>query len=220
MKKNKKNNILIVVAHTDDETIGCAGTIQWHNKNGHNVYVMSFTDGVSSRSSKKNLPKQINDRFLYSRKAEKILNFKWIKNLSFPDNELDKVPLLQIIKQIELVSKKIKPVMVYTHSMSDLNIDHRMVAEATLTAFRPDLNQNCKEIRLFETPSSTDFSFNKIKKSFSPNIYVDISKFWKKKKIALEAYKSEIKKFPHSRSLKGIANLAKLRGSQSGVLMA
>ena len=41
-----------------------------------------------------------------------------------------------------------------------------------------------------------------------------------KKLDALKIYKSEIKKKPHSRSLDGIKNLAKIRGNQSGLKFA
>jgi len=219
MKKNKKNNILIIAAHTDDETLGCAGAIQWHIQRGDKVYAMSFTDGVSSRSEKKSL-EAIKTRKQNSKKVEKLLKFKWIKNLSYPDNQLDTIPLLEIIREIEKVTDLIKPTIVYTHSTSDLNIDHRTVGHATLTALRPEPKQYCKEIRMFEIPSSTDFSFGKINTYFTPNIFLEITKFWKKKEIALKSYKKEMKKYPNSRSLKGVLNLAKVRGNQSGVQMA
>ena len=45
----KKNIILFIVAHTDDETIGSGGTIARHKSLGDKVYAMSFTDGISSR---------------------------------------------------------------------------------------------------------------------------------------------------------------------------
>ena len=48
----KKNKILFVVAHTDDETIGSGGTIAKHNSKGDKVFAMSFTDGISSRKKK------------------------------------------------------------------------------------------------------------------------------------------------------------------------
>ena len=214
----KKNIILFIVAHTDDETIGSGGTIARHKSLGDKVYAMSFTDGISSR--KKNQDKKIRQRLEASKKASKILGFKWIKNLDFPDNELDSVSLIKIIKEIENVKRILKPNIVYTHCFSDLNIDHRIVAQATLTAFRPEPKEAMKELRTFEIPSSTDFSSSKFKKLFSPNIFIPIDKFWKKKLQALKAYNYEMKKEPHSRSLKGIHNLAKIRGNQSGLKLA
>ena len=36
----------------DDETLGCGGVISKHVLDGHNVFAMSFTDGVSARVNK------------------------------------------------------------------------------------------------------------------------------------------------------------------------
>ena len=44
-----KNTVLVCVAHPDDETIGCGGTIAKHVSNGDKVFCISMTDGVSSR---------------------------------------------------------------------------------------------------------------------------------------------------------------------------
>ena len=140
---------------------------------------MSFTDGVSSRSKNK---AQRENRLVAAKKAENVLGFKWVKNLQLPDNQLDTVSLLSIVKEIEKVKNKIKPNLVYTHFSSDLNIDHQIVSRATLTAFRPETKDKSFELRFFEVPSSTDFGFYKLKKSFKPNLYVCINNFWKKKK--------------------------------------
>ena len=214
----KSKNILIIVAHTDDETIGCGGTICKHIEDGYKVFAMSFTDGISSRLVKSKKLKKA--RHLSAKQASKFLGFKWIKNLNFPDNQLDKIPILKIIKEIEKIKYKLKPSIVYTHNFSDLNIDHKLIAEATLTAFRPTPDSKLSELRTFEVPSASDYSQIKHRKNFVPNLFVDISKFWKKKNEALKMYKSEIKKKPHSRSFEGIKNLAKLRGNQSGLKIA
>jgi len=214
----KSKNILIIVAHTDDETIGCGGTICKHIEDGDKVFAMSFTDGISSRSVKSKKLKKA--RYLSAKQASKFMGFKWIKNLNFPDNQLDKVPILKIIKEIEKIKDKLKPLIVYTHNFSDLNIDHKLIAEATLTAFRPTPNSKLSELRTFEVPSATDYSQIKNRKNFVPNLFIDISKYWKKKNNTLKIYKSEIKKKTHSRSFEGIKNLAKLRGNQSGLKIA
>ena len=46
-------NILIIVAHPDDETISMAGTIRKHVINGDSVRIISMTDGVSARLTSK-----------------------------------------------------------------------------------------------------------------------------------------------------------------------
>ena len=214
----KKNNILIVVAHSDDETIGMGGTIKRHVNHEDNVFVISMTDGVSSRVNTSNI--QISSRLEASKKASLLLGFKWEKTLNFLDNSLDTYPFLKIIKEIEDVKSKINPNIVYTHSFADLNIDHKIVSNAVLTAFRPMPNENCQEIRLFEVSSSTDYGYKNVTGKFEPNLFINIEDTWNDKLNALKFYEEEIKKYPHSRSYKGIENLAKVRGNQVGLNMA
>lgn len=211
--------ILVVVAHRDDETIGLGGTIARHVSNGDLVYCISMTDGVGARKSK-NRKIEIETRKKSSLKAGKILGLSWIDEANFPDNALDTVSLLSIVKFIEKAKLKIKPSIIYTHSSADLNIDHQIVSKATLVAFRPHPNEFWQEIRAFEIPSATDYGHKSITGDFNANLYIDISKTWKKKLKALKEYKTEIKESPYSRSLSGLENLAKHRGHQVGVKYA
>ena len=50
-KINKK--ILVVVAHPDDEVLGCGGTILKYINEGYKIDLITLTDGVSSRNLKK-----------------------------------------------------------------------------------------------------------------------------------------------------------------------
>ena len=107
-----------------------------------------------------------------------------------------------------------------THNFSDLNIDHRKIAEATLTAFRPEPKEKLEQFLTFEVPSSTDYRVLRNKKNFIPNYFVNIEKFIKTKIKAIKCYKKEIKPYPHSRSINGVINLSKIRGNQSGLKYA
>ena len=210
--------VLVFVAHSDDEAIGMGGTIKRHVNRGDNVKVVSMTDGVSSRKDikKKDTIKRLDS----SIESSNILGFKWLNTYNFSDNSMDSYPILEIIKCIEKNKNKFQPDIIYTHSGADLNIDHAILAKAVLTAFRPQPSEICKEIRLFEVASSTDFGANIITGSFSPNLFIDISETWKEKALALKAYNSEMREYPHSRSIDGIKNLAKRRGNQVGLNMA
>ncbi len=213
-----KNKVLIIVAHSDDETIGMGGTIKKHINDGDNVFVIAMTNGISARESY--TKRDILKRTESSNLASKILGFDWLERFDFKDNMLDSEPLLEIIKSIEKYKKIIQPNLVYSHCGGDLNIDHRIITNAVLTAFRPEPNVSCSEIRLFEIASATDFGNEFVTGKFSPNLFIEISDNWKYKEQALLAYKQELRDFPHTRSLEGIKNLAKLRGNQVGLNMA
>lgn len=211
-------NVLVIVAHTDDEALGLGGTIARHIENGDKVFCISMTDGISSRDQK--LQNKISERITAANNSSQILGFKWFEFGSFPDNAMDKTPLIEIVKFIEKAKKEISPKIIYTHSPADLNIDHRLVCQATLTAFRPQPKESFNEIRTFEVPSSTDYGHTSVTNSFNPNLFIDISNFWSKKLEALHAYDAEIREIPHTRSYKGIQNLAQYRGNQVGLTYA
>ena len=206
--------VLVVVAHSDDESISMAGTISKHIKKGDKVFVISMTNGVGARDDA-NLNK-INQRKNASVTASKVLGFEWGDCYDFTDNGMDSYPLIEIVKAVEKAKYKYRPTLVYTHSGADLNVDHRVVSNSVLTAFRPQPNELCKELRLFEVASATDYGNSAITGSFSPNLFIDISNEWPTKVKALEAYMEEMREYPHSRSIQGIKNLANLRGNQVG----
>jgi LmbE family N-acetylglucosaminyl deacetylase len=212
--KIANKRVLVIVAHTDDESFGCGGFIKKLSSN-NNVKAISFTNGVGARANKKINALKFRKKASYE--ASKILGFDWMQQYNYPDNELDKVSLLEIIRVIEIYKKKFKPHIILTHNFSDLNIDHRKIAEAALTAFRPEPKETLELFLTFEVPSATDYRVLRNKKNFMPNYFVNIEKFIDKKIKAIKCYKNEIKKYPHSRSILGIKNLNKLRGNQSGL---
>lgn len=210
------NVILVVAAHSDDETLGCGGTIAKHIESGDKVTVMFMTDGVSSRDINDN---NANLRGLASREAMKALGVNDVRQSNFPDNKMDSVPLIDIVKDIEAVISNVAPNIVYTHFSHDLNIDHQLTHSAVMTACRPQSWSSVKQILCFEVLSSTEWnSYGKCK--FNPNKFVDIEPFWLKKKNALEAYSEEMRAHPHSRSLEAVEALAVLRGSIVGLKKA
>jgi LmbE family N-acetylglucosaminyl deacetylase len=211
-------NILVVVAHSDDETIGLGATIKRHILLGDSVSVISMTDGVGAREKTQSDESIL--RAESARSASEILGFSWAAQYDFKDNELDDYPLLDIVKSIEEIKLTISPDIIYTHSSADLNIDHRVVLNAVLIAFRPQPHENYTEIRLFEVASATDYGSTSVTGIFEPNLFVNITETWDAKEAALHAYKSELREYPHSRSLAAIKNQAKMRGSQVGLLMA
>ena len=139
----------------------------------------------------------------------------------FPDQKLDNVPQLELVKKIEKAIEDIIPDIIYIHHPGDMNNDHQIAAQVTLAAVRPmSYHGISPEIRSFETPSSTDQAPNVDPYIFKPNFYVSIDNCWDEKINALKIYSSELKKHPHPRSLSAIKSLAIKRGAESGLKMA
>lgn len=211
----KSEVVLIVVAHADDETIAMGGTIARHIAQGDQVAVISMTDGVGARLDA--TQSGAHERNASAMEAAKLLGFRWFKRFDFQDNGLDTHPLLDIVQAIEEVKKTVQPTLVYCHSGADLNVDHRIVGQAVLTAFRPQPGEACRELRLFEVASATDYGNPAVTGTFSPNLYINVGPYWEVKEAALMAYRQEMREAPHSRSIEGIKALAKYRGHQVGL---
>lgn len=214
-----KNRILIIVAHPDDEALGCSGTIAKHTNANDQVDIIYMSNGVSSRGDI-NIKSASNLRVQAALKSCEILKTNKPVFLDFPDNKMDSIPLLDIVQKLEDHVSKINPNIVYTHHAYDLNIDHRITHQAVLTACRPQPNFSVKEIYSFEVLSSTEWASSSIQKAFVPSKFVDISKTFNQKMTSLNCYSDEMREFPHSRSIDSLTALSILRGSSVGVSYA
>jgi len=174
------SRVLILVAHRDDETLGAGGAISWHRAKGDEVQVISMTDGVSARKVGGSLEER-GGRIISSVRVAEFLDFSWRDSGNFPDNAMDTVPILEIIRFIEKAKSEFKPEVVYTHFPFDLNIDHVLTAKAVFTAFRPEPGEACRELLSFEVPSSTDFGSFLGAQTFRPNYFVDLDRTLQKK---------------------------------------
>ena len=86
-----------------------------------------------------------------------------------------------------------------------------------MTACRPTPGHVVKRWISFEVASSTEWQPPGSAPSFQPNWFVDISDHWERKREALRAYATEMRDWPHARSLEAVEHLARWRGSQVGV---
>jgi LmbE family N-acetylglucosaminyl deacetylase len=197
--------VLVVAAHPDDEVLGCGGTIVKHAQNGDQITAVIVCEGESLRYGKDGV-KQREHVF----RAAKILGIKEVKLLDFPDQRLDTITLTEIIKPIEEVVREIQPSIVYCQFGGDVNSDHKIVFNATLVATRPA--EECIEaVYAFDTASSTEWAYPR---TFNPDTSVDISHTLETKLRAMACYESELRPYPHPRSLEGLRNKASAWGNQ------
>lgn len=212
--------LLVVAAHPDDEVLGCGGAIAKLSQE-NDVYTLILGEGATSRDMPEEEKKQaVSQLRREAISANKKLNVKKVFFEEFPDNKFDTVPLLDIIKVIERHIQKIKPEVIYTHHGGDLNIDHQITHRAVLTVARPVGDNSIKKILLYEILSCTEWSDLDPCSSFMPNTYVGISETINMKLEAMRCYKSEIREYPHPRSLEGIKILAQKRGLEVGLKVA
>jgi LmbE family N-acetylglucosaminyl deacetylase len=210
-----KKRILAIVAHPDDEIIGCGGSLIKHVNSGDKVKIVFASDcearKVLGKVVKKNSPKF---RFDIAKKVSLTLKFEAPTFLNYPNLTMDRNDLLNLNTDIQKIINSYKPHIIYTHFFGDMHHDHRSVYEATLVSCKSQYYSFIEKILMFEIPSATDCFFNNENSlNFNPNIFVNIEKEMKKKKKSLELYKDEILDYPNSRSFKGLENLSMYRGN-------
>ena len=204
-------NVLVLVAHPDDEALGCGGTIARLASEGASIKLITFTDGISAREN--------GDRRDQIAKSAKTLGIEEYLCLDYPDNMMDSIPTLSITREIEsfVNTRDFMPDIILTHSPWCLNVDHRAVYSATITTFRGLSRFGKIKIMTFEVPSSSEW--NPISE-FRPNCFYDVSEHVSTKINALEAYKSEMREPPHPRSIENCLNIMKVNGSSVGLEFA
>lgn len=215
--------VLVICAHPDDEALGIAGTLARHSAEGDLVHFVFLAEGVTARDLKFDPVARGADiaaRKEMAAAACRAVGGRAPRFLDLQDNRLDGLELLDIVKGIEPIIEELRPSIVYTNHINDLNIDHRVAHEAVLTACRPLPGHPVRAIYAFETASSTEWEPAGRGPTFHPNRYVDISKHIDAKMAAIKAYDFEMRAFPHPRSHQAIEALWRLRGAQAGMMAA
>ena len=214
-------NILVFAAHPDDELLGLGGTIRRLANEGGIVRAVIMAEGLTSRAESRD---KANKKELLAlqrdaKKASNIIGYKSIDFCGLPDNRMDGLELLDVVKIVSKYVEKYKPDTIFTHHHGDLNIDHRITCEAVLTACRPVGNYSVKRIFAFETPSSSEWNYN-YSEPFKPNVFFDVTETIESKIKGMKCYKTEVAQPPHPRSADALLALGKYRGSNVGFQIA
>lgn len=212
-------NVLIIAAHPDDEVLGCGGTIARHARSGDSVAVEILAEGITSRDarrSRSSRAEDLKDLRTAAVEANAILGVREVRLHDLPDNRMDTLPLIDVVKKIEEIVNEREPDVIYTHHTGDLNVDHRITARAVLTACRPLPDTRVRRILSFEVPSSTEWQAPIPAEVFVPAWFNDITDTLDAKLRALGAYAAEMRPWPHARSVEAVAHLARWRGASIG----
>lgn len=198
-------NVLVIAAHPDDELLGCGGVLGLHADRGDIVTSVVVCEGESHRYE----PGEVDQRSA-AQKAAEILGVSELVLLGFADQHLDELTLTEIISPLEEVVRRVQPEVVYTHFGGDLNRDHQLVFEAAMVACRPT-ETTIEGVYAFDTASSTEWGYPR---SFVPDTWVDISTSLERKLEAMACYESELRPYPHPRSIEALRNRAAAWGNQ------
>ncbi|MBM3976749.1 MAG: PIG-L family deacetylase [Planctomycetes bacterium] len=215
--------VLCIAAHPDDEVLGCGATLARLVDEGHAVEVAILGEGVTSRAGlsaaeQRRALAQLHDAAAAASRALGLASAPRL--LGLPDNRFDTLPLLDVVQRIEELVRASEPELVYTHHSGDLNVDHRVTAQAVTTALRPLAGRRALELRAFEIPSSSEWSFGTSGPAFRPQVFVEVEAALERKLAAMACYEGEAREFPHPRSARALRALADWRGAQAGLRAA
>lgn len=211
--------ILVIAAHPDDEILGMGGTIAKYVSKGDEVALLIVTDGSTSQyKDDPGLDEIIENKKKETEKAAQIIGISHIYYGNLPDMKLDVTPHTEVNRVIEDVVDNFKPSVVYTHFEGDINKDHQCVYQSTMVACRPVSGQTVQEVYSYSVPSSTEWNPQNTKNIFTPNIFIDINgEFADKKYAAMGAYHTELREYPHPRSIETLKIFDKAVGLQVGL---
>ena len=210
---------LVIAAHPDDEVLGCGGTIARMVDDGWAVHTLILAEGSTSRDpirDRAGRSEALGELEACAQRAGAILGSASVRLEAFPDNRMDGVELLDVVKCIEAEIARVRPSRVLTHHVGDVNIDHTVIHHSVVAACRPQPGACVREILYFEVPSSTEWRTPHSAAPFAPALFVDIGSTLARKILALEAYVPEMRTFPHPRSTQAVEHLARWRGATVG----
>jgi len=206
MLNNKR--ILVFAPHNDDEVLGVGGTLAIMSKSNE-VFVCEATSGI--------VPESLQRLRSEAQKAHSLLGVKETFFLDLPVVGIRGVNQKEVNKKFNDVIIAVKPHIVFIPHEGDIHTDHIETANAAMVALRPVNNPQLEAILSYETLSETEWNTPNLKNVFTPNMWVDITHGIETKKDAMLCYESQLREYPHPRSIRAIYALAQYRGSTIGV---
>ena len=205
--------VLVFAAHPDDEVIGAGGTIARHVARGDEVCLCVVTQGYAPLRSERDLAAaraQVLD-------VQQVLGIEEVFFCGFPTVKLNTVPYRELTSALQGIVDDVRPEVVFTTPPNDINQDHRIVHDCTLVALRPLPDSSVRRVLAYEIGTTAHFGQPAGGSPFVPNVFIDISRYLDKKLEAMSCYQSEVREYPHPRSLEGLRLMAKERGVSVGL---
>lgn len=195
----KRLRIVAIGAHPDDIELACGGTVAKARLQGHMVKMIVVT-GKSSRDHQGQSIRSDLEAERETLDAASRLGVEDVDTLGYPDMQ---VPYsAELVTQLDEIITDYNADIIFTHFPFDTHQDHIRTAQASVAAVR-----RFNTVLLYEpiTPSGRGYV------AFRPQVYVDISGTVDAKLTALEAHKSQLRKYG-DRWLAAVEARCKYRG--------
>lgn len=212
---------LIVVAHPDDEVLGCGGTLYKISRSCGTIDMCIMSSEAKARAFRPS-DNDLNEDLDAS---TEMLGIGRKYAGTFPNIEMNNVSHLKLVQFIEAAIQQSQPDVIITHHPCDSNNDHlhtSLACQAAIRLFqrRPEIAP-LQEMWFMEVLSSTEWSVNRAMNRFQPDLFIEIGEEGVERKLAtLATYRGVMRPYPHPRSEEAVRGLAAFRGAQSGCKFA
>lgn len=210
---------MCVGAHPDDHVLGVGGTLARRAAEGADVGVVLLSDGVLARYEEMcpEAEARVEERCANAEASCDVLGVDEVSIHGFAGNQLDDVPLLEIVRTIEAEIARHQPEVVYTQHYGDLNVDHQCIARAVMTACRPLADSPVNRVLAFETLSSSEWNVPTGERAFTPQVFVNVEEYLDRKLAALAEHDEELRPSPHPRNPEAVRCNARVWGEKFGL---
>jgi N-acetylglucosamine malate deacetylase 1 len=200
---------LVIAPHPDDEVLGCGGTMARVADAGGEVHVAVVTRGQ---------PPAFDEEMIVRVRAEageahRHLAVRQTHWLDLPAAQLFETPHSKLNNAITRLVHDLRPDTLLIPFLGDVHMDHQLIFTSSLVAARPHQAAYPRKILAYETVSETNWNAPHLTASFIPNVYVDIEQTLERKLKAAAMFRSQMRAFPHERSLETLRALAIVRGT-------
>ncbi|MFH1023819.1 MAG: PIG-L deacetylase family protein [Planctomycetota bacterium] len=217
----RKQRLLVVAPHADDEVAGAGGLIARTKDAGGKVFVMVVSTGDLDHfdGRRGHTHGTTRDRELAAAmRLLRVDDYEILFRNSDQHLRMDALPRRDLVNWIErkgrLATEKTRPTMIVLPAPS-FNQDHEAVHQAGITACRPHLATLKSFQRMVLVADAPQLAWGTVR--FHPNFYVEITKFLPKKLAAFRCHRSQIRPSPHQGGVDALEYLARMRGREISV---
>ncbi len=211
--KDTASRMLVVSPHPDDGLLGAGGVMARFAANGGEVTVLTVSAHMPPLFDETTHRISVEE----ARVAYEDVGVAETVFLDMPALSVAEQHHHEVNNAIGEVFVRVAPdVLIVPYY--DRHTDHRAVFDSCMVACRAYADRTSPSVvAACEILSSTHWNAPHIEPNFRPNWTVDITDFMEAKTRMLSLCPSQIKEFPHPRSLEVLRALAQFRGSQVGM---
>lgn len=202
--------VLVIAPHPDDEVLGCGGTIARIAEEGGAVHVAVVTKGQ---------PPEFTEEMTANVRAEAAaahshLGIERTHWLDLPAAQLAETAHSHLNAALRELVRDLRPDVLFIPFVGDVHMDHQLIFLSSMVASRPHQAAYPRTILAYETVSETNWNAAYVTPSFVPQVFVNIERTLSRKLEAMAMFRSQVRDFPHERSVETLKALALVRGTR------